>query len=74
MPYSNWQVEFDFKIHGVSSYISGDGFAFWATKERLNDGTFCLILGPIFGNQDHFTGLGIIFDTYANVDTTVYLT
>ncbi|KAJ8517503.1 hypothetical protein ONZ45_g5303 [Pleurotus djamor] len=55
----NFVVEVEFKISGESSHLYGDGLAFWITKERANP-------GPIFGNQDKFTGLGVFLDTYAN--------
>lgn len=29
-------------------------------------GSFSLCTGPIFGNTDYFTGLGVFFDTYSN--------
>jgi len=59
LPKNNWQVEFTFKVDGSSSYISGDGLAFWAAKERNK-------MGPVFGNIDYFNGLGVFFDTYNN--------
>lgn len=34
-------------------------FAFWLTEERAQT-------GPVFGSKDYFTGLGIMFDTFAN--------
>ena len=54
----NFQVEFDFKIHGSGS-MYGDGMAFWVTTHK--GGT-----GPVFGSRDNFEGLGIFFDTYKN--------
>ena len=51
-------AEFEFSV-SFKGAISGDGFAFWITSESE-------IAGPVFGNQDHFNGLGIMFDTYAN--------
>jgi hypothetical protein len=33
--------------------------AVWFTKERSQP-------GPIFGNKDQFTGLGVILDTFDN--------
>ncbi|KAJ9083487.1 hypothetical protein DSO57_1034292 [Entomophthora muscae] len=59
LPKNNWQVEFEFKVDGVSSYISGDGFAFWAATEKNK-------IGPVFGSSDYFNGLGVFFDTYNN--------
>ncbi|PGH15753.1 hypothetical protein AJ80_05461 [Polytolypa hystricis UAMH7299] len=55
---TNWQVEFEFKLHGEGN-LHGDGFALWFTKERA-------VTGPVFGNKNFFEGLGIFFDTYKN--------
>jgi mannose-binding lectin 2 len=55
----NWDVLLHFNVHGKGKDLFGDGFAFWYTKEK---GQF----GPIFGNAEYFTGLGIFFDTYSN--------
>jgi mannose-binding lectin 2 len=52
-------VEFEFKVHGSAAKIHGDGFAFWYTTESKK-------IGPVFGNEEFFTGLGIFFDTYPN--------
>ena len=48
-----------FKVHGYGSELYGDGFSLWYVKEPPKG-------GPIFGNRDYFTGLAVIFDTYAN--------
>ncbi|XP_063704533.1 vesicular integral-membrane protein VIP36 [Culicoides brevitarsis] len=55
----NWDVVVSFKVHGKGKELYGDGFALWYTKDRLMD-------GPVFGNKDYFSGLGIILDTYSN--------
>ncbi|KAI9731581.1 MAG: hypothetical protein M1834_004701 [Cirrosporium novae-zelandiae] len=55
---SNWEIEFEFKIHGAGN-LHGDGFAMWLTKQRA-------VQGPVFGSVDKFEGLGIFFDTYKN--------
>ncbi|KIX95750.1 uncharacterized protein Z520_08458 [Fonsecaea multimorphosa CBS 102226] len=55
---TNWEVEFEFSIHG-KGHLHGDGFAMWITKERAQP-------GPVFGHADRFEGLGIFFDTYKN--------
>lgn len=61
MPYQSkyWQTEVTFKVHGHGSELFGDGFALWYVKNPPKG-------GPIFGNQDYFTGLAVILDTYAN--------
>jgi len=55
----SYSIEVEFKVSGSSSHLFGDGLAMWVTQERNQP-------GPIFGNKDHFTGLGIFLDTYAN--------
>jgi len=56
---SAFEIEFEFRIDGKSNNIYGDGFALWLTRARAQP-------GPVFGNQDHWDGLGVFFDTYAN--------
>ncbi|KAH7061094.1 concanavalin A-like lectin/glucanase domain-containing protein [Macrophomina phaseolina] len=55
---TNWEIEFEFKIHGQGN-LYGDGMALWLTKQRAQQ-------GPVFGSVDNFEGLGIFFDTYKN--------
>ncbi|KDN48177.1 concanavalin A-like lectin/glucanase [Tilletiaria anomala UBC 951] len=55
----NYQIIIEFKIDGHNPHLFGDGFAMWLTTERA-------LTGPVFGSKNHFTGVGIIFDTYAN--------
>jgi len=50
-----------FKVHGQGTKLFGDGFALWLTKESNE-------FGDVFGAPDQFTGLGITFDTYSNVN------
>eukprot|EP00912_Choanoflagellata_sp_UC4_P000601 UC4_evm2s373 len=54
-----WEATFKFAATGQGTRLFGDGFAFWYTKDRMN-------IGDLFGNQNLFEGLGIIFDTYQN--------
>lgn len=56
---TNYEIEFEFAIHGKGSGIFGDGMAMWLTSSRA-------VTGPVFGNKDEFEGLGIFFDTYKN--------
>jgi mannose-binding lectin 2 len=56
---NNFVVEVEFKISGDPSHLYGDGLAMWLTSERAEP-------GPVFGNKDQFTGLGIFLDTYSN--------
>ncbi|OQR77281.1 VIP36 protein-like [Tropilaelaps mercedesae] len=55
----NWEVQIQFKVHGTGKDLFGDGFAIWYTKDALQP-------GPVFGSRDHFQGLGVFLDTYAN--------
>lgn len=57
----NFEIVVEFGVDGKASghHPSGDGFAFWLTEERAQP-------GPIFGSKDYYTGLGIMFDTFAN--------
>lgn len=57
---SSFEVTFEFKIDGHASTTYGDGLAMWLTQERATS-------GPVFGSKDYFNGLGIFFDTFANV-------
>ncbi|XP_026997901.1 lectin, mannose-binding 2-like b isoform X1 [Tachysurus fulvidraco] len=56
----DWELQVHFKIHGQGKKnLNGDGLALWLTRERMQ-------IGPVFGNINHFTGLGIFIDTYPN--------
>ncbi|XP_057297785.1 vesicular integral-membrane protein VIP36-like [Hydractinia symbiolongicarpus] len=55
----DWEIHLHFKVHGHSARLFGDGFGFWYTKDRSEQ-------GPVFGGKDYFTGLALFFDTYAN--------
>ncbi|XP_038590273.1 lectin, mannose-binding 2-like a isoform X1 [Micropterus salmoides] len=56
----DWEMQVHFKIHGQGKKnLNGDGLAIWYTKERMQK-------GPVFGNMDNFTGLGVFVDTYPN--------
>ncbi|KAI1900515.1 hypothetical protein AGOR_G00050730 [Albula goreensis] len=58
----DWELHIHFKIHGQGKKnLNGDGMALWYTKERMQ-------IGPVFGNMDFFTGLGVFVDTYPNED------
>ncbi|XP_037114725.1 lectin, mannose-binding 2-like b [Syngnathus acus] len=55
-----WELMVHFKIHGRGkTYMAGDGFAIWLTKERMEDGL-------VFGSRNNFTGLGVFVDTFPN--------
>ncbi|XP_029572410.1 lectin, mannose-binding 2-like b isoform X1 [Salmo trutta] len=56
----DWELQVHFKIHGHGKKnLNGDGMALWYTKERMQ-------IGPVFGNMNLFTGLGVFVDTYPN--------
>lgn len=56
----DWELRVQFKIHGEGKKnLNGDGLAIWLTKERMQ-------IGQVFGNANHFTGLGVFVDTYPN--------
>lgn len=55
----NWELVVNFKVHGTTKELFGDGLAIWYTRDRSTP-------GPVFGNRDYFSGLGIILDTYSN--------
>uniref|UniRef100_A0A672YYK2 Lectin, mannose-binding 2-like b n=1 Tax=Sphaeramia orbicularis TaxID=375764 RepID=A0A672YYK2_9TELE len=58
----DWELKVHFKISGQGKKnFNGDGLALWLTKERMQN-------GPVFGNMNQFTGLGIFVDTYPNID------
>ncbi|CAL8248359.1 unnamed protein product [Merluccius merluccius] len=58
----DWELQVQFKVHGQGKKnFHGDGLAFWLTKERMQN-------GPVFGNMNHFIGLGVFVDTYTNED------
>ncbi|XP_069380418.1 lectin, mannose-binding 2-like b isoform X4 [Paralichthys olivaceus] len=60
----DWELKVQFKIHGLGrKNLNGDGMAIWLTRDRMQN-------GPVFGNMNHFTGLGIFMDTYPNADKT----
>ncbi|XP_064382377.1 vesicular integral-membrane protein VIP36-like [Halichondria panicea] len=55
----NWEILIHFAVHGQGKTLFGDGSAIWYTKERGEK-------GPVLGNRDYFTGLGVFLDTYSN--------
>ena len=55
----NWEVHIEFKVSGRGKDLFGDGLAFWYVRKPLT-------LGPVFGNEELFVGLGVFLDTYAN--------
>jgi len=56
--FKSWDAEFEFKASGGRP-PGADGFAFWYAQTPE-------LTGNIYGNQDKWLGLGVIFDTYDN--------
>lgn len=52
-----WEVQLDFHIGGLSDRGAGGGMAFWFTNQQGRS-------GPIYGHDDSYQGLGVIFDFY----------
>lgn len=55
----SFQIELDFRIHGESTSLYGDGMALWLVSHSGQS-------GPVFGSSDYFKGFGLFFDTYKN--------
>lgn len=53
-----WEAVFDFQLAGRTD-MGGDGFAFWYTDQMG-------LVGPVYGSNDYWNGLGVFFDTYDN--------
>jgi len=53
-----WEIHVQVAI-GSDTRIGADGMAIWYTKEKTSP-------GPVMGNIDRWTGLGIIIDTFDN--------
>lgn len=65
MPYLDWEVVFEYKVHGQGTRLYGDGFAFWyVDSETFNAQR--RQPGPAFGGPDSFNGILLSFDTYRN--------
>lgn len=60
--YTDWLVLTELRVSpnpDSPARLGADGMAVWFTKERSQP-------GPIFGNKDQWTGLGVILDTFDN--------
>uniref|UniRef100_A0A914ZL46 L-type lectin-like domain-containing protein n=1 Tax=Parascaris univalens TaxID=6257 RepID=A0A914ZL46_PARUN len=55
----DWELLVNFKVHGTTGDLFGDGFAIWYVQERSQ-------AGNVFGSKDFFRGLAIFLDTYSN--------
>jgi len=54
----NWEILMRFSV-GSETRLGADGMALWYTKERV-------LTGPVMGNTNIWTGIGIIIDTFDN--------
>ena len=54
----SWEVHVDLQIGGGGK-VGADGMGLWYVEESKRE-------GPVMGNMDYFSGVGIIFDTYDN--------
>jgi len=57
-----WSALLELRASGNSMHLYGDGLAIWLVSNPDH------IEGPVFGREDHWTGLGIFFDTFQNLD------
>ena len=66
-------------IIGINEVLRVQGMIIWQVLlcmykcYQLTSDTVCMLsvllwscIGPVFGNQDFFVGLGVFFDTYSN--------
>jgi len=59
---NEWSMLLELRASGNSMHLYGDGMAIWLVSNPDH------IEGPVFGREDHWTGLGIFFDTFQNLD------
>merc|ERR1719502_291161 len=57
-----WSAMLELRASGASPHLYGDGLAIWLVKASDH------VEGPVFGREDKWTGLGLFFDTFQNVD------
>jgi len=55
---SSWEVIIKLNVHNAEG-VGADGIGFWYSKEIKKDGS-------LFGQDENFEGIGIIFDSYDN--------
>lgn len=60
-PVAPFEIEMRFHVHGQGKKLFGDGFAVWFTKDVMK-------IGSVFGSEDGFVGMGVLFDTYSNLN------
>ena len=57
-----WSAMLELRASGASPHLYGDGLAIWLVKASDH------IEGPVFAREDKWSGLGLFFDTFQNVD------
>jgi len=55
-----FEVHMRFHVHGQGK-LGADGLGLWLTRSKGGSGS-------VFGNPDKFIGLGVLFDTYSNMN------
>lgn len=55
----DWELIVNFRVHGSTGDLFGDGMAIWYVQEPN-------VIGDIFGSKDYFRGLAVFLDTYSN--------
>jgi len=58
-----WEVDLEFHIGGVPKRGAGGGLAFWLTANKGTNGS-------IYGHDENYHGLGLLFDTFESSDPT----
>ncbi|GBG29904.1 Vesicular integral-membrane protein VIP36 [Hondaea fermentalgiana] len=61
----NFAIQMRFRISGSGRHLYGDGLALWITQKGKRPS---FQEGMLLGHTDTFTGLGIMFDTFRNVE------
>lgn len=61
----DWEVEVSLRITGRGR-VGADGMAIWYTDKIGTE-------GPVFGSNDHWTGLGLFLDSFDNDAQVKYI-
>lgn len=60
--YPSWSLMLQFRVSGANAQLYGDGLALWFVKNPEH------VEGEVFGREDRWSGLGVFFDTFQNLD------
>ncbi len=55
----SFEVDIEYKMHGINTGLAGDGMAFWIVEDKWENGN-------ALGFKQNWNGLGIVLDTYNN--------